>query len=163
MILPVYLTSFFSFSQEQVSISIVSGACILSFKTLSVIYPTRIPDPIAKTILTTVNCHFLKEEGVSEFNGIRINNLDAFPLVAKYFKDKLNDMVLIAPDKGSLDTVKNASTTLGCEFDFLEKERISSEEVNIKAKSLDVKDKDILILDDMISTGATTMEAAKFL
>ncbi|RLI85152.1 MAG: ribose-phosphate diphosphokinase [Candidatus Altiarchaeales archaeon] len=113
--------------------------------------------------LITVNCHFLKRGGECEFHGIKMGNLDAFPLLAGYFRDKLEEPMVIAPDKGSLEYAQNAAEIIGCDFDFLEKERISGEEVRIEEKDLHIKDKDILILDDMISTGATIIEAAKFL
>jgi ribose-phosphate pyrophosphokinase len=113
--------------------------------------------------ITTVNCHFLDREGVFKFHDMEIKNLDAFPLLAKYFKAELKKPILIAPDKGSLEYAKNASEIIGCDFDFLQKKRISGEKVEIAAKELSVKGKDALILDDMISTGGTIIEAAKLL
>lgn len=122
-----------------------------------------------KTILslsdsvTSINCHFLDREGVFKFHDLEIKNLDAFPLLAKYFKEQLKRPMLIAPDKGSLEYAKNAAEIIGCEFDFLQKKRLSGEKVEIQTKELDVKGKDTLILDDMISTGGTIIEAAKLL
>ena len=113
--------------------------------------------------ITTVNCHFLDLEGVFKFHGMEIKNLDAFPLLAKYFKKELREPILIAPDKGSLKYAKNASEIIGCDFDFLQKKRISGEKVEIAVKEIPVKGKDALILDDMISTGGTIIEAAKLL
>jgi len=127
----------------------------------------------AKTILkmllslsdsvTTVNCHFLDREGVFKYHDMELKNLDAFLLLAKYFKEHLKCPMLIAPDKGSLQYAKNAAEIIGCEFDFLQKKRLSGEKVEIQIKDLDVKGKDTLILDDMISTGGTIIEAAKLL
>ncbi len=113
--------------------------------------------------ITTVNCHFLGREGVFKFHDMDIKNLDAFPLLAKYFKAELKKPILIAPDKGSLEYAKNASEIIGCDFDFLQKKRLSGEKVEIQTKELSVKGKDALILDDMISTGGTIIEAAKLL
>jgi ribose-phosphate pyrophosphokinase len=113
--------------------------------------------------VTTINCHFLDREGVFKYNGLEIKNLDAFPLLAKYFKEHLKHPMLIAPDKGSLEYARNAAGLIGCEFDFLQKKRLSGEKVEIQTKDLDVKGKDTLILDDMVSTGGTIIEAAKLL
>jgi len=113
--------------------------------------------------ISTVNCHFLGKEGVFNFHGVRLRNLDAFPLVAGYFADKLKKPVVIAPDKGSLSYAKHAAGIIGCEFDFLQKRRLSGEKVVIETKKLDVAGKDALILDDMISTGGTIIESAKVL
>ena len=119
-------------------------------------------DGLADSI-TTVNCHFLDEEGVFNFNGVKLRNLDAFPLVAGYFADKLKNPVVIAPDKGSLKYARHAAEIIGCEFDFLQKKRLTGEKVVIETKKLEVAGKDALILDDMISTGGTIIEAAKVL
>ena len=113
--------------------------------------------------VTTINSHFLDREGVFKFHDLEIKNLDAFPILAKYFKEHLKRPMLIAPDKGSLEYAKNAAQIIGCEFDFLQKKRLSGEKVEIQTKELDVKGKDTLILDDMISTGGTIIEAAKLL
>jgi len=91
-----------------------------------------------------------------------IENLDAFPVVAQYFAGKNNKkIVVIAPDKGALSHARRAAGIIGCEFDYLEKTRISGDEVKIKTKKLALKGRDVLILDDMISTGGTIAEAAK--
>ena len=113
--------------------------------------------------VTTINCHFLDKEGVYKYQDLEIRNLDAFPLLAKHFKEELKCPMLIAPDKGSLKYARNAAEIIGCEFDYLQKKRLSGEKVEIAIKELDVKGKDALILDDMISTGGTIIEAAKLL
>lgn len=113
--------------------------------------------------VTSVNCHFLDGEGVYEFHGMKVKNLDAFPLLAEYFAGKLEKPVVIAPDRGSLDYARNAAKLMGCEFDFLRKKRLSGDEVVVEVKDLDVGGRDVLILDDMISTGGTVIEAAKVL
>jgi len=43
----------------------------------------------------------------------------------------------------------------------LEKKRISAEEVVIETRDVNVKDKNIIIVDDIISTGGTMVEAIK--
>ncbi len=111
--------------------------------------------------ISTINCHFLDHEGVFKFEGVGVRNLDAFPLVATYFKNRLVDPVLISPDKGALEYARKASMIIGCEFDYLEKIRISDNRVEIRTKKLDVSGKDVIILDDMISTGTTIIEAAR--
>jgi len=122
----------------------------------------KLIDQFSDSILT-VNCHFLDKEGEFSFEGVRIRNLDAFPLVAEYFKNKLKGPVLISPDKGALEYAKKASEIINCEFDYLEKTRISDQEVKINTKKLDVSGKDVIILDDMISTGSTIIEATEFI
>ena len=113
--------------------------------------------------ITVINSHFLNNEGVYNFHGVEINNLDAFPLLVEYFKNRFNNAIIIAPDEGVKEYVSNAAKLFGCEFDYLEKKRIDSNNVEIKPKNVDVNGKDVVILDDMISTGGTMIEASKSL
>ena len=105
----------------------------------------------------TVNIH--SEKAKSHFK--KLVDVDAMPLIGEYYKGK--EVVMISPDLGSLNRVKVASSYARCEFDYLEKRRISAEKVEIKPKSLDVKGRDVVIVDDIISTGGTIVEATKVL
>lgn len=111
--------------------------------------------------ITTVNCHFADVSGQSSFHGLPFRNLDATPLLAEYFKSKVNKPFVIAPDAGSLEYAKQAAHRLDCEFNHLHKKRVSGEEVVIKDKKIDAAGKDVLILDDIISTGGTIVNACK--
>ena len=105
----------------------------------------------------TVNIH--SEKAKSYFK--KLVDVDAMPLIGDYYKGR--DIVMISPDLGSLNRVKVASSHAGCEYDYLEKVRLDAENVEIKPKSLDVKGKDVVIVDDIISTGGTIVEATKVL
>ena len=69
--------------------------------------------------------------------------------------------MVLAPDKGALDRAKKASKIMGCDFDYMEKTRIDGTTVEIKTKDLDVKDKKVAIIDDIISTGGTMAQSIK--
>ncbi len=105
----------------------------------------------------TVNIH--SEKAKSYFK--KLVDVDAMPLIGDYYKGR--NVVMISPDLGSLNRVKVASSYAGCEYDYLEKVRLDAENVEIKPKSLDVKGKDVVIVDDIISTGGTIVEATKVL
>jgi ribose-phosphate pyrophosphokinase len=47
---------------------------------------------------------------------------------------------------------------LGSSYDVLEKRRISPKEIEIRPRTLDVKGRDVLIIDDIVSTGDTIMK-----
>jgi len=115
---------------------------------------------LADTI-SVINCHFLDGPGFVYYEGVHMNNMDAIPLLAEYFRGKVSKPIFIAPDKGSLAYAKDAAKQLDCEFDHLQKTRLSGSEVVIKDKKLDVKGMDVIMLDDIISTGGTIAEAAK--
>jgi ribose-phosphate pyrophosphokinase len=86
--------------------------------------------------------------------------ISAIPLICKYLKTKNIDLIL-APDKGAVYTAQKASEDLSCEYDYLEKTRINGSTIKITPKNLDVKNKKVAIIDDIISTGGTMATAIK--
>jgi ribose-phosphate pyrophosphokinase len=85
------------------------------------------------------------------------------PLLVEHFRQLLVKPIIVAPDKGSLNYAKKAAEQLGCEFNHLAKKRISGSEVQITEKKLDVRGMDVLMLDDIISTGGTIAESSKLI
>jgi ribose-phosphate pyrophosphokinase len=110
--------------------------------------------------LITINPH---ETHIKEFFTIPFIYGDAIPKLAEYVKDKLENPIVLAPDKGALEFAKTASEILNAEYDYLEKTRLSPTEIQIAPKTLDAKDRDVLIIDDIISTGGTMATAVKLL
>ena len=104
----------------------------------------------------TINPHEVHIEAFFDIPFIYGNAVDK---LAEYVKDKLNNPVVLSPDKGAIELAKTASEVLDCDYDYLEKTRISPTEIKIAPKNLDVKDKDVLIVDDIISTGGTMATA----
>ncbi len=102
----------------------------------------------------------LHSEKIIDFFSISAENISAMPVLANYSKTKEPDY-LISPDEGGIERVKKAADEIGLEWDHLEKKRIDAKTVNIQPKSIDVKGKSVVILDDIISTGGTMKEAAK--
>ena len=115
----------------------------------------RIYSNICDSIFT-INPH---ETHIESFFDIPFMYGDAVPELAKYVQNKLNNPVVLSPDKGAIELAKTASEILNCEYDYLEKTRISPTEINIAPKNLDVNGKDVLIVDDIISTGGTMATA----
>ncbi|AIF69146.1 ribose-phosphate pyrophosphokinase [Palaeococcus pacificus DY20341] len=90
-------------------------------------------------------------------------NLSPANAVAKYFKEKLGEGVVLGPDKGALERAKAVAEILGLEFSHFEKKRISPTEVQMTPVDIDVRGKNVLIVDDIISTGGTMIKAANLL
>ncbi len=107
--------------------------------------------------VVTVNIH--SREAASYFR--KLVEVDAMPLIGEHYAGR--DVVMLSPDLGSYERVRVCAERAGCEFDYLEKRRIDAETVEIKPKSLDVEGKDVVIVDDIISTGGTMVEATKIL
>ncbi|MCD6275480.1 MAG: ribose-phosphate diphosphokinase [Thermoplasmata archaeon] len=87
-------------------------------------------------------------------------HLHATEPIARFLKERDVDVV-ISPDKGGVERAKLVAEAMNAEFDYLEKVRLSGEEVVIKPKNLDVREKIVGIVDDIISTGGTIARAAE--
>jgi len=133
------------------------------FKSGEAVSAVIIADLLEAAGADEIFCINLHEENITEFFQIRVHNLSAMPPIAKYIKQNINNPVIIAPDKGALGFAKEIAEILGCEYDHLEKTRISPEVVETKPKNLDVKGKDAVIIDDIISTGGTIVNAVEIL
>ena len=105
----------------------------------------------------TVDLH---KEHILDFFSTSAVSCSAVPELAKYLKEKNIDMVL-APDKGALERAKQASKVIGCDFDYMEKTRIDGTTIEIKPKNLDAQNKNVAIIDDIISTGGTMAKSIK--
>ncbi|KAA0000907.1 MAG: ribose-phosphate diphosphokinase [Thermoplasmata archaeon] len=105
-----------------------------------------------------VNPH---KEHILNFFSIEAKICDGVPAIAEHFKGKVD--AVIAPDKGALEMAKKAASIIGCDYNHFEKTRISSSEVTMEVKDMDVKGKKLLIIDDIISTGGTMAKAVEIL
>ena len=109
----------------------------------------------------TVDAH--KAATMDLFN-IPAKTLSARPVLGEHLKSlKLEKPVILAPDKGALGHAELAAKELGADFDHLVKKRKSATEVSMETKELDVKGRDVAIVDDIISTGGTVVEAIRVL
>lgn len=71
--------------------------------------------------------------------------------------------LILGPDKGALELAKDVAAACDSDYDYLSKRRISGEEVVIEAKSVPVAGRELVIVDDIISTGGTLVTASKML
>jgi ribose-phosphate pyrophosphokinase len=87
------------------------------------------------------------------------------PLLADYVEKTgtLQTPLVIGPDAEAEQWAKLAAERLHTDYDVFEKKRLSSENVEIRPRKANAKDRDVLIVDDIISTGGTIVEALKIL
>ena len=98
-----------------------------------------------------------------EFFPGKAHNVSPARVIAEYFKDKLGDGIVMAPDRGALERARSVADILGLEYGHFEKKRISPTEVQMTPVDVNVKGKNVLIVDDIISTGGTMIKAANLL
>jgi len=108
----------------------------------------------------SVNLH---EKNIKQFFNIPVYEISAMPIIANYINETIEDPIIIGPDKGALGFAEEISDILNCECDYLEKIRLSPEKVETKLKNLDVLNRNVVIIDDIISTGGTIVNASKIL
>ena len=93
-----------------------------------------------------------------------IENLNATMLLAERIGGMgLVDTVVISPDKGAVTMARTAAACLGCDYDYLQKTRLSGTEVSMAPKEVAVKGRDVVLFDDMIATGGTMATAITLL
>jgi len=114
--------------------------------------------------LYTVDIHNMKVLGM--YN-IPTHNLTASGELAKYFAAKgLKDPLVVSPDdeKTAIKRAEFAAKTINVDYDFFTKKRDRyTGEIVTYSKKVDVKGKDAIIIDDIISTGKTSANVARIL
>jgi ribose-phosphate pyrophosphokinase len=110
--------------------------------------------------LLTMDLHTGQIQG---FFDIPVDHLYAAPVTLKYIKEKFTgDLVMVSPDAGGVERARAFAKRLGSTLAIIDKRR---EATAIKAMTLvgNVWGKEAIILDDMITTGATVTLAADLL
>lgn len=109
----------------------------------------------------TIDSHRHRVIDQDRLTKVPLVDLTAMAELAKYMNStySMKDPAVIGPDAEAGAWAKIAAETLGIDYDALEKKRFDAETVEIKPRKLDVKDRDVLIVDDIISTGNTIIKA----
>ena len=103
--------------------------------------------------------------GLKHFK-IKARNVTAVPELAGYFKKMpLKDPLVVSPDKGGQERAKEFADNLKIDCITLEKHRNRrTGRVSIKTKNVaGIKGADLILVDDMISTGGSIVKATEFL
>ena len=110
----------------------------------------------------TVNIH--AKDILKRFS-IPTENLSAITSLAEYFKTQgLDGAFSLSPDKGAIGLAEEANQVLGGGYGWLRKERNRfTGEIQMEEKSFDVEGRDVIVFDDIISTGGTIAKAVKML
>mgnify|MGYP003321739598 FL=1 len=110
----------------------------------------------------TIDIHSTK--ALKELKMSSENVTAVFELV-KYFKKlRITNPLVVSPDSGGKQRAKEFANLLGTDFLYLEKNRNKKTgQVNILTSKVSVKNRNIILVDDMISTGGSIVKATQFL
>lgn len=78
-------------------------------------------------------------------------------------KQENHDLILISPDAGRGKWVKSLADKTELPHDIMSKDRYDIDKVKLEAASAKVKDKIVVIFDDMIRSGNTAIKAAELI
>jgi len=107
----------------------------------------------------TVDLHAAQIQG---FFDVPLDNLFAEPVLSRYYSEKnLGELALVSPDVGNVKRARAYAQRLGGELAIINKRRVSGSEVEVGTLIGDVKGKNVLMMDDMISTAGTICDAAR--
>jgi ribose-phosphate pyrophosphokinase len=111
--------------------------------------------------VVAVDLHAAQVQG---FFDIPVDHLSASPVIIKWFKSlNLSNRVFVSPDVGNVKRAQVYANLLGGEISIVDKRRKSGSDVEAMNIIGDVEGKNILMVDDMITTAGTVTKACKIL
>ncbi|MBN1788052.1 MAG: ribose-phosphate pyrophosphokinase [Sedimentisphaerales bacterium] len=98
------------------------------------------------------------------FFDIPVDHLFAEPVLSRYFQSKkIEKLTIVSPDVGNIKRAARYVQHLGAELAIIHKRRINGREVECGEIIGEVKGRNVLMCDDIISTAGTMCTAAKML
>ncbi len=108
--------------------------------------------------ILTMDLHSPQIQG---FFDIPFDHLFAAPVLIQYFRDlAIPDLLVVAPDVGSIKMARAYAKRLGVSLALVDKRRTRIDDLEVMNVIGEVKDKNVVIFDDVISTGKTIARAA---
>ncbi|MEM9444558.1 MAG: ribose-phosphate pyrophosphokinase [Verrucomicrobiota bacterium] len=120
-------------------------------------------------LLTSAGAHRvltmdLHAQQIQGFFDIPVDHLYAAPVFYDYLKKRsVDNLIVVSPDVGGMKMAQAYSQALGTGLAIIAKRRVSATEIESQYVVGDVKDKNVLIVDDMTETAGTLTSAAKIL
>ena len=111
--------------------------------------------------VVSIDLHAAQVQG---FFDIPVDHLSAAPVISKWMKSlRLSSRVFVSPDVGNVKRAQKYANTLGGDICIIDKRRKSGKDTVAKNIIGDVEGKNVLMVDDMITTAGTITEAVKIL
>lgn len=108
--------------------------------------------------ILTIDLHAGQIQG---FFDIPLDHLYAFTIFADYIKELELDknMVIVSPDVGGIKTARAYAKKMNCGLAIVDKRRIDDKQAEAMHIMGDVKGKNVVIVDDMVATAGSLVEA----
>lgn len=111
------------------------------------------------TRVITMDLHAGQIQG---FFDIPVDNLFAAAVLIDYIRDSFNkDLVIVSPDAGGVERARAFAKRLNAGLAIIDKRREAPNKAKAMAVIGDVTGKTVVILDDMVDTAGTLIEAAE--
>jgi ribose-phosphate pyrophosphokinase len=111
--------------------------------------------------VVTMDLHAAQIQGYFD---IPVDHLLGLPILMKYWKEQnIEDLVVVSPDHGSVTRARSMAEPLNAPIAIIDKRRPEANKSEIMNIIGDIKDKNCIIVDDMIDTAGTICNAGKAL
>ena len=111
--------------------------------------------------VVTIDLHAQQIQG---FFDIPVDHLYGSKVQFSYYRQlNLPDLVVVSPDVGGMKMARAYSSALHALLAVVDKRRLSPDSAEVGFLIGDVEDKNVLLVDDLIATAGTLVEAAKLL
>ena len=111
--------------------------------------------------MLTLDLHAPQIQG---FFNTPVDQLLGVPILAEYYKEKnLENVVVVAPDTSGLSRVRRMANILDLPIAFVDKRQAEPNMPEVRNVVGEIEGKNAIIVDDMIDTAETVLEAAEAL
>ncbi|MCR5482290.1 MAG: ribose-phosphate diphosphokinase [Clostridia bacterium] len=111
--------------------------------------------------VVTMDLHAAQIQGYFD---IPVDHLLGMPVIVKHFLEKkLDDIVVVSPDHGSVTRARNVAQYLNCPIAIVDKRRPEPNKSEIMNIIGNIEGKNCILVDDMIDTAGTITNAANAL
>jgi ribose-phosphate pyrophosphokinase len=105
----------------------------------------------------TMDLHASQLQG---FFDIPVDHLYAINVLSEYFKErKIGDLVIVSPDVGGIKMARAYAKRLNANLAIVDKRRMSPEKTEVMHILGEVKDKNVVMVDDIIATAGSLVDA----
>ncbi|HOC46485.1 MAG: ribose-phosphate pyrophosphokinase [Syntrophorhabdaceae bacterium] len=98
---------------------------------------------------------------IQGFFDIPVDHLYALPVQLEYIKKIAGDVVVVSPDAGGVERARELGKRINATIAIIDKRREKANESKVMHVIGEVRGRTAILLDDMIDTGGTIVQAAK--